>query len=172
MKRKHVYVDTETTGLEPSIHWAYEAAWAVDDERVRVCHLPHSLEHANPESLAIGRYDERGFYPHEKRTQLFTELRKDLTGAVLVAANPAFDAAFLCKAIGFAPWHYRLFDIEAYAAGIFDWDEPRGLRDIRAELLERGVEVTMPDHTAEADVIALRECHRSLRAYRQTLRAA
>jgi hypothetical protein len=100
----------------------------------------------------------------------------------LVAANPAFDAGMLHgKVIGrepttmrlrrflrlpagpapAAPWHYRLLDIEAYAAGVFGWSHLRGLSKVREHLVGLGYEVPAPDHTAMRDVISLRAIHRA-----------
>lgn len=57
------------------------------------------------------------------------------------------------------PWHHRLLDIEAYTAGAFGWDKPRGLRETRDWLTVRGYIIPAPDHTAAADVATLRAVH-------------
>ena len=76
-----------------------------------------------------------------------------LRNATLVAANPHFDASFLRRRWGHAPWKYRLLDIEAYAMGALNLIEPKGLAYIAEKL---GVDA--PDHTAAGDVWCLREC--------------
>ena len=98
----------------------------------------------------------------------------------LVAANPAFDTGMLFgKVIGreawtsrarralhlpappapAEPWHYRLLDIEAYAAGLFGWPKPAGLRTVRDFLVSRGYDIPAPDHSAAGDVATLRAVH-------------
>ena len=84
-----------------------------------------------------------------------------------VAANPGFDAHFVSKvfrALDEAydieevdPWHFRLWDIEAYAAGVLGLDELPGQSTI-AKLL--GIEPG--DHTAEGDVTCGGLCMRRL----------
>lgn len=98
----------------------------------------------------------------------------------LVCANPNFDANMLFgkviarehwtsrlrRALRLpapeapeAPWHYRLLDIEAYAAGAFGWGKPAGLRNIRDWLTARGYDIPAPNHSAAGDVATLRAIH-------------
>lgn len=104
----------------------------------------------------------------------------------LVAANPAFDAGMLHgKVIGrepwtsrtrrllhlpapdapAEPWHHRLLDIEAYAAGAFGWPHLAGLRTISDWLTEHGYPIPAPDHTAASDVATLRAIHRAVHTH-------
>ena len=87
-----------------------------------------------------------------------------LDGATMVGVNPAFDAAMLRARWGFTPWHYRLLDVEAYAAAVLGLDHVPSL----AEVCER-VRVKPGDHTTAGDVRAVREAHRVLRALRAQL---
>lgn len=157
-----VYLDTETTGLNPTVHQVWEIAYALDDEPIQKGYVPHTLVNADAKALEIGGYDERipdliaGGPLDEYRLQSI------LIGRTLVAANPHFDASFLnerWRTWGKAPWKYRMLDIEAYAAGVLGWDLPKGLAGICEAL-----GVTPGDHTAAGDVHALRKCHRALRA--------
>lgn len=98
----------------------------------------------------------------------------------LVAANPAYDAGMLFgKVIGrerwtsrarralrlpappapVEPWHYRMLDIEAFAAGVFGLPKPLGMAKLRDHLVARRFDIPMPDHTARGDVAALRAMH-------------
>lgn len=149
-----VYLDTETTGLDPQLHSIWEAAWAVDDGPIKSGLLEHHLKNADRKALEINHYDERANPPWADEGAL----RLALDGATLVGANPAFDAGFLRARWGESPWRYRLFDIEAYAMPLLGYDTPKGLATIAADL-----GVVAPDHTAAADVHTLRECHRRLR---------
>lgn len=172
--RTLVFVDIETTGLDPWCHEIVELAWAVDDWPVTVVRPRHTLRRADPKALQINRYHERGlgdparFSTPDEVSRFVVAAR----GNTLVAANPAFDAWHLAGHFGHAPWHYRLFDVQAYAAGVLDWDAPRSLRDIRAALTERGHDLREPDHSAEVDVITLRQAYLALRAERRKLALA
>jgi DNA polymerase III epsilon subunit-like protein len=172
---KHlVFVDIETTGLGHDQHEIVELAWALTDGPVNVVRPRHTLRGADPVALRVNRYHERGLGDPDtwSTPDEVSQFLLDARGATLVAANPHFDASFLAAHFGHAPWHYRLFDIQVYAAAVFDWDTPPSLREIRAELTERGHELSEPDHTAAADVTALREAHRALRAERLQLSLA
>lgn len=57
------------------------------------------------------------------------------------------------------PWHYRKLDIEAYAAGAFGWDRPKGVTTIRDWLTARGYLIPAQDHTAVGDVATIRAIH-------------
>lgn len=158
-----VFLDCETTGLDPAAHQVWEIAYAVDDGPILSSFVQHSLANATVEALRVGRYVDR--FESERGTQGWTfevDLRQALRGATLVGANPAFDAAFLKARSGWvtnpAPWSYRLLDIEAYAMPALGLDRPRGLAFIAEQL---GVQP--PDHIAAGDVHTLRECWRSLR---------
>lgn len=157
-----IFADTETTGLDPELHEVWEIAWAHDVGEVESAVVPHTLVGADPAALAMNGYFKRGL-GHGVATEasLLAEgrFRADLTGAVLVGANPSFDARFLAKRWGTEPWQYRMLDIEAYAMGALGWMKPRGLKDIRVELVDRyGVEIPEPDHSAAGDVATLRAC--------------
>lgn len=162
------WVDVETTGLDPARHEVWEIAWAVDDGPVQAAFVAHSMSKADPEALRIGGHDERcGTHPFGKvmfwNSGFEEELREALTGNTLAGANPAFDAAFLRARWRQTPWRYRLLDVETYAMGAFGWDTPRGLRDVRQTLIDRGHDIPKPDHTAAADVECARACYRALR---------
>lgn len=192
-----VYVDCETTGLDPRRHDAYELAWAVDDGPVFCRLLPHRRRYAEPIALEVGGYERRRIremlreqrrwegHPSGRPSQPpLAEFVAAFAGPsgprTLVAANPAFDAGMLHgKVIGrepwtmrarralrlpvgaapAAPWHYRLLDIEAYAAGVFGWQHLRGLAKIREHLAGLGYDIPAPDHTATRDVVTLRAVH-------------
>lgn len=173
-----VYLDTETTGLDATRHDVIEVAWAVDGGPIRSALLPHTLQNASPEALAINGYWERGLDDQLCVAQAdfrahawHRDLLNDLTGATLVGSNPAFDARFLRAKFGYEPWHHRLFDVATYAAGVLGWDGPRGLKDVRDALHHHGFEIPAPDHTAAGDVATVRACHLALRQIRQDVDA-
>lgn len=159
-----VYIDTETTGLDPALHSIWEIAYAVEEGPVQSSFVSHGAEHADPTALRLNGYYDRFKGEPFLGLRFEADLREALTGSTLVAANPAFDTAFLRARWGVTPWKYRLLDVEAYAMGALGFDEPRGLKDVSMALRERGFVIPEPDHTAAADVETLRACHLSLRA--------
>ena len=160
------YVDCETTGrFKP--HVPFEVCmWREDEPEPVVLTTPHTLDSAEPDALRINRYFERGFLPgvHDEYADVW--IARALTDVTLVAANARFDADMVAKIVGYEPWHYRLLDIEAYALGVIGvrmgWRRPRGMKDITLALRDMGFEIPEPDHTAEADVRALRAAHEAL----------
>jgi DNA polymerase III epsilon subunit-like protein len=155
------FVDTETTGLELE-HDIWEVAVAIGEGRVDVFQLVHSLKNAVPEALAINGYKVR-------YNSSFVSPVNDLTvaqilqGKTIVGANPSFDAYRLARRWGRAPWHYRLVDVESMAVPLFNLDKPLGLKGLVDKLRDLGYTIPENDHTAEADVLTVREVYRSLR---------
>jgi hypothetical protein len=86
-----------------------------------------------------------------------------LQGKTIVGANPSFDAYRLARRWGRAPWNYRLVDVESMAVPLFNLDKPLGLKGLVDKLRDLGYTIPENDHTAEADVITVREVYRSLR---------
>lgn len=162
-----VYLDIETTGLEPMLHDVVEIAWAVKAGDIKTFVPEHNLAYADPAALRINGYFERGL---DRRTDdtlpLRHELIRDLQGATIVGSNPAFDTAFLRRRIGYAPWHHRLIDVSNVSMMVFDWTRPRGLADIVEELRALGYTIPAPDHTAAGDVEATRTVYLALREIR------
>lgn len=162
------FIDTETTGLDPNIHQAYEVCWWREDAPIpATITLPHNLEGADDFALKVGQYHERGFTPgrwNADRWESVISLAICLKGVTLVGSNPAFDAAFLRQTLGEAPWHHRLINVAEGGMWTFGWDRPRGLADVANECRERGHEIPEPDHTAEGDVRTTRAVYEALRA--------
>jgi DNA polymerase III alpha subunit (gram-positive type) len=155
---KHlVFLDCETTGLDPSQHHIWEIAYAVDDGPIKSSFVPHSVVGADPVALRIGRYQER-FHFEGDPAAFVKELRAALSGNTLVGSNPAFDAAFLRARWGEAPWHYALLDLKSYAMGALGLDRPPKMEQIATQL-----GAIAPDHTAAGDVQTLRQCFNELR---------
>jgi DNA polymerase-3 subunit epsilon len=158
-----IYLDCETTGLDPFMHDVFEVAYATDTTMaVRSLSLPHTLEAADPQALKLNGYFERGFYMDRHAVLWREELLNALRGATIVGSNPAFDAAFLRRKLGVAVWHHRLFDVSAYAAGVLGLDDLPGLAKLGEALRERGYDIPEPDHTAAKDVEVVREVHQAL----------
>lgn len=165
-----VFCDTETTGIDPDRHEIWEIAYAVDDGPILssiVDHRPPTLDYFTLQAVRINGYVDRCQPISRNDSDAFErDLIEALSGNTIVGANPAFDARMLAarwarqkRDTDPDPWHYRLLDIEAYAAGFLGWSEMRGLAGV-AEALG----VAAPDHTAAGDVHCVRECWRAMRA--------
>lgn len=164
-KRPIVVVDTETTGLDPDKDFAVEVAWwnLMTDERgsfVPIHDVALVLIPENVPALRVNRYIDR--LADAPQDEDFTELNllhDHLDDATLAGSNPAFDAAFLARMFAEGnrrrprPWHHRLLDVAAFAAGALNFSEVPGLATVCGEL-----RINLPDHTAEADVTAAGRC--------------
>lgn len=157
-----IYLDTETTGLDPYLHEVWEIAYAINDGPVRVCNVPHSIVTADEEALKMNGYWERGIIEYRDENTFDLILRKNIKGNTIVGANPAFDVEFLRKRWGVTPWHYRKIDVESMAFLLFSYDRPKGLADISKDLRRLGYSIPDPDHSAAKDVEVVREVYRAL----------
>lgn len=157
---KLAFVDTETTGLDPERHAICEIALIVVDGETVSEHqwwLDVSLHTAEPAALRINRYYERvGDQDVLDPRGVAAEVAPLVADAVLIGANPAFDARFLegfLRRHGQAPaWHYRTFDVETAAAAVAGIEPPWGSS---TELCQRALNVVPPAsaerHTAMGD---------------------
>jgi DNA polymerase-3 subunit epsilon len=163
-----VFLDTETTGLDPSRHEVWELAYAVDDGDIEGGVVYHSTRYADPTALMMNGYHDRT-YPQKFSDMQRLEIgcRAALEGATIVGANPAFDTAFLRARWGVAPWHHRLWDVEAYAAGVHGLNSLSGLAVISAVLRDLGHDIPKPDHSAVGDVATLRASFYALHSIRK-----
>lgn len=163
-----IYLDTETSGLDPINHEVWEVAYSIDGGPITVMHRLLSRPYrADAIALEMNRYHER-INPQANPWDTPT-LREVLAGATIVGANPAFDATFLREALGAAPWHHRLLDVEAMAYVLLRTPKPEGLSTIAERLRADGYDIAEPDHTAGADVACVRDVHRALLDYRSRL---
>ena len=123
-----VVVDVETTRLPAYPGSTTEIGWFDLNDGVGGRFVPpHTLDGADPESLAISRYWERLKDEPQDRDQvsaLYRILGGDGQKVVIVGANPEFDKkhlAFLFYYVGVTdtptdgPWHYRHLDVSSGA---------------------------------------------------------
>lgn len=168
MKRDVVVVDVETTGFDPTVHVTVEVAWWNLTADERGAFIPQhdvraALAGANIRSLQITRYVDRIAEAKQDDGTERLRLWHQLNANTMAGSNPRFDAGFLAAMnrgagqITPEPWHYRLWDLSAYAAGRLGLDYLPGLFEV-CEL----VDVPTPDHSAEADVTATGLCFRKL----------
>lgn len=170
-----VFVDTETTGLDPNYHEIWEVgmihrSWnnsGQQNERSYQWFLPVDLGKADPFALKIGKFFDRypGYALPPKNlnptiTQLYefaTQFSKLTYGAHMVGAVPSFDSERLTKLLrenGACPsWHYHLVDVEALIAGHMGFAPPWKSENLSIALLgeERNTALADEKHTALGD---------------------
>jgi DNA polymerase III epsilon subunit-like protein len=126
-----VFLDCETTGLNPDQHVPWEIAYIVREsgwpDREVIHHLkPCGAEMAlaDPKGLEICGFHERTADPRFSWGEwrpVRRALLDDLAGAHLVGNVISFDAEMIARNVLFEPWprpwHYHLIDVEALAIG-------------------------------------------------------
>lgn len=166
--RQLIVVDLETTGLNHTIHKILEVAainTATDEVIAFVPYIsPQDLGMADPYAMQINRYYERGAWRNaltvDASHDQYQRLAEMLRGNTLAGSNPRFDADFLNQQgrnfFDPQPWHHRLADLSAYAAGALGIapHEAPGLADICERL---GVDPGVA-HSALDDAKATAEC--------------
>jgi DNA polymerase III epsilon subunit-like protein len=171
-----VFVDTETTGLDPVDHTIWEVAAIVREDHT--ADPIHDVEHvfqlqlterdlalADPEALKINQFHERrletGLWSLEKFAEVFSYLTLD---AHLVGANVSFDAERLRMILNFAEvpigWSYHLVDTESIVLGY------QMARAVKPQFPFRGADLVRqvgldptayPAHTAVGDARMVRD---------------
>lgn len=143
-----VYIDTETTGLDPLRHAIWEVALITAEEANTwlVELTPAQIAAADSMALRVGRFEERYLRPRQEKVvrhdnfpsyacseKVARQVYELTEGKHLVGANPSFDVGFLrplLESHGFTPgWHYHLIDVEPLMLGV---------------LAERGLGIPIP----------------------------
>lgn len=158
-RKKMIFIDVETTGLDWALDHVIELAYMPADQQDPITLFPFTIEpqdyatmrRQHGEALDINKFDER--YPdgvEYSGDQAILKFIEDTTGAMLVGANVRFDARMIENTLRLRPepWHHRLFDLQAYAAGVLRLPQPIGW----AEICERVIpDLSQPDHSAAGD---------------------
>lgn len=141
-----IFLDTETTGLQPDRHTIWEIGWitAVHDADARRLTLNKgyqatvplgysALVKADPDALKVGHYEQRKTDGLREREAVIADLTAAIAQVMaqagtdkvphFVGAVPGFDHAMLAQnwvgwpGFGEGLWHYHLIDVETLAAG-------------------------------------------------------
>lgn len=155
-----VFVDTETTGLDPDRHEIWEVGLITPDGKERLWWLPVDEGRADAYALKISGFYERRAEGSQQvaatkpSLDVFAAQFSRLTaGAHLAGAVISFDEERLRKLLranGACPrWHYHLVDVEAYAAGKLGMEPPWDSEELSTAV---GVDPeTFDRHTALGD---------------------
>ncbi|AVD99274.1 DNA polymerase III alpha [Streptomyces phage BillNye] len=159
--RNFVFIDCETTGLNPKEDKLVELTYATNDSHFRTLYF--GVTEVPPFIDELTKFTERGVAdePHASLAQI-NDFLETLDDQTMVSANPAFDKAFL-EENGLWNGHYRVLDIEAYAMAKLGLDFVPSMKNIYDMLTERGYKLTTPDHSSYKDTKALREAFNILR---------
>ncbi len=135
-----VFVDTETTDIEPHRAVPWEIALVIRDpgmldvEEVHLIHI--DALRADPDALTVGRYYDRHpcaaapinghVCPLPPRYVTLAGVAEATAGAVMVGNNVSYDLTVLGRHLDrpAAAWHYQPIDIKPLAAG---WLAARGV---------------------------------------------
>jgi hypothetical protein len=157
-----VFIDTETTGLNPEIHTVWEVSIITPAEEITYASRPSPefLSMADPYALSLTKFYARWSRKDVEWESWQRVTAEDMAASVarltagkhLVGAVPSFDAAFLDKLLrrnGYAPaWHYHLVDVEALAAGKLGLQPPWDSDELAEKM---GVPKLDGKHTALGD---------------------
>lgn len=161
-----VFVDVETTGLDPERAEVWEIALIAEDGAEHLWYLrPDSLDGASPDALRVSRYYERtNIVRWDEPVAVAWKVAQLTEGRHLVGAVPSFDAAFLARLLrrhDLVPaWHYRLVDVEALAAGRLQVPPPWDVAELSRRL---GVSDDAESrHTALGDARWARDLYRAV----------
>lgn len=109
-----VFLDTETTGLDPYKHEIVE--FGMIDWQGKESHWlikPNNLQNASPRALEINGYNQdRWANEGISSTEFYQLVKPKLNRAIIVCSNPHFDLGFL-RALynqegdGKVNWHYK-----------------------------------------------------------------
>jgi oligoribonuclease (3'-5' exoribonuclease) len=178
---KRVFVDIETTGLDPFVHSVIEIASYIEedvydgtDDMQWHCSLPFDpyCPTVSKQALETNKYFERVEELEEIQESSYEVaeiIRDQFKGAVLIGNNPQFDARFLeqllATKLGIGPvWHYHVVDIKALVAGHYGVAPPWSTKQIE-ELT--GIK-NDGAHTALEDMRWVRKVYRNLNLQRRS----
>ncbi len=152
--RNLVFVDTETTGLDPDNDKLVELSWAVNDGPIKTLYF--GIEEVPSFIDKLIGFTKRGIAGKRSTDREISEFIDESVDQTVVAANRYFDQRYLeNNGLWFA--HYRAIEMGSYAMGRLGLDYIPGMKDIEREVEARGIKIPVAaDHTSANDVNAMR----------------
>lgn len=147
--RELIFVDTETTGLDPKQDQLVELSYSRRIGTPRTLYF--GVQTVPPFVDDLIGFTARGLAGKQSQQYEIDEFLRTSENATMVAANPGFDKGFL-EAADLYRFHYRMLDIESYAMAKLGLNEMPGMKDIYNILTEQGHTLPTPNHTAAGDV--------------------
>ena len=118
-----IFVDVETTGLDPFVHEIIEVCiiteWesgSIEEWHTRI--RPERIGDANPKALEINGYCDAGWSSAPLMAYVVHDIHSRIRKGLLIGHNVAFDRAFLdaaMQAYGLSKPSWRTFDTMALA---------------------------------------------------------
>jgi DNA polymerase III epsilon subunit-like protein len=169
-----VFLDTETTGLDPDRNEIWDLAFIRDGKEYEYKFSP-DLTRADPIALKIGHFYERtANLADEPRSSssdaryLAEGIAHLLYGRHIVGACPSFDDAFLKRFMlvngqARSTWHYHLIDVETLIAGRLGIEPPWKSDELSQKI---GIEPPSDDerHTAIGDARWVKQMYEAVYA--------
>ncbi|MCH9609056.1 MAG: hypothetical protein S4CHLAM45_08170 [Chlamydiales bacterium] len=180
-KMLFIFLDTETTGLDPIRHRAIEIAFKIVESSVVVASYetvisqpPEVLEAADPESLKINGFTEDLILNGKNEAtvameiiDLFNEAGVGKKSAIFICQNPSFDRSFLLQLISINEqramgWPYHWLDLASMFFAKNPAVEEERLLSKNAIAKELGLPPEGEPHRAMNGVNHLMECFEAL----------
>lgn len=152
--RKLIFLDTETTGLDPLSNSLIELSYATIDSDIKTLYF--GITEVSDFIDNLIKFTDRhiaGLKSSDDELNQFLELSN---GNTMVCANPSFDKSFL-EASNLFLFGYRMLDIESYAMARLDLSWVPGMDDIYKILIDKGYQLSMNDHSSAGDVACMRD---------------
>lgn len=167
MRKDLVFVDTETTGLDPCKHKVFEIA-IIEGDTLKEHHwlfwVP--LACADPGALRVNKlYARLASLERTPGAEIALEVCRLTLNKTIVGCNPAFDIRFLdefCRAHGYPPaWDYTPVCVKSLVGGNLGLEPP-----FRTSEIAKVIGVPLPEdaHTALADARWVRDVYNKLYA--------
>lgn len=151
--RDLIFVDTETGGFNYLEDPLVELTWARRDGEPRT--LWFGVKQVRPEIDELIGFTKRGISGRQSNWYEVNDFLVASKDATMVAANPAFDKAFI-ETYGLWRFNHRMLDIETYAMAKLGLDDVPSMNELYGRISQL-TDITEPDHTSRNDVLAMRD---------------
>lgn len=175
LQKPIVFVDVETTGLDPSVHEIIELGAVVAKmkdgvltvtDQLDVKIIPEHIEQADPQALRVNGYNEADWLFAVELSEAMKSFVQKTQGAVFIAHNATFDWAFIDTALKKTriehSLHYHRLDTISIAFGLLSQSESDINRFSLRALCEHFQIDNTRAHSAFSDAYATYELFKKL----------